>query len=113
MNKTNYSKAKFFTVLFSLTLLCISVLYTNSNKAILLKNNVEAISDSNGNDPEGGIYRNRCFFSIKWSSGADYVYKCTDGTTSFAYDDTPYGLFSLFDYYHPEYYAYPCVKEPE
>ena len=61
--------------------LFIAVTYSNSSKSILIKDNVEAISESNGNDPSGALVLRICYDSIKPKSG-EKVKKCMDGTTS-------------------------------
>lgn len=62
---------------------------SNSNKALILKDNIEAISESaNGNDPGGAIHAYSCYSSIK-SSNDSSVNKCQDGTTLFAATTTP------------------------
>lgn len=54
---------------------------SNSSNAVLLKGNVEAISESaNGNDPGGVVYLRTCFFSTKSCDGTN-VFKCQDGTS--------------------------------
>ena len=68
----------------SLMDLFVSVNYSNNNKATLLKNNIEAISDSNsGTDPSGRLRLKSCYTSIK-SKKNSTVNKCKDGSTTFS-----------------------------
>ena len=60
----------------------ISLQYSNSSKALLLKSNVEAISESSyANDPGGYITLSYCYLSFRYANGYRGVYKCKGGTT--------------------------------
>lgn len=112
MKRNEFTKLRIISILFCSIILCVSFLCTKNDKSIILKSNIEAISDSGNNDPGVPIYLNRCFAEVKYSSSADAAYLCSDGTTLFNYNDRP-GLFSTFEYDYPEYDVLPCVREPE
>ena len=70
--------SKLFKVLVpcvALAALFVSLQSSRSNRTLLVKNNVEAISQSYGNDPGNSITPEICYFSTKKKEGSS-VYKC-------------------------------------
>lgn len=72
--------------------ICIAALYTSvnisdSNSTLLVKNNIEAISQSYGNDPGNAITPEICYFSVKKMQGSN-VYKCNMYSTYFYSTET-------------------------
>lgn len=65
---------------FVLVTLFVCKQYSKTNSSLLLKENVEAISESTYGDPGANITLYYCFRSLKKKKDA-VVYRCQDGTT--------------------------------
>ena len=64
----------------------ISFQYSNSSKALLLKSNVEAISESvNPNDPGSLVILYYCYTRLKSDPGEGFTCLCADGTTTWGW----------------------------
>lgn len=82
MKKNINKKAIIFSTIACAAFL-VSVQFSNSNKAVLMKGNIEAISESaNGNDPGGALEVKTCFTEIKKKNN-ESVYQCDTRTGTF------------------------------
>lgn len=81
MKRFLFDRSNILVPIIGIAALFITIFYSNSSKTVLIKDNVEAISESNGNDPTGALALRICYDDIKPKSG-EKVKQCMDGTTA-------------------------------